>query len=158
MQALEMGSAPVVAAEQLRGVSATAGRRTGKNVFIAAGAAFVALVALLSTLLAPPAQANTPSTWSARFGIDSSYGWTNDHAWAIVSYADAISYGSGEVAGFVCGVVSGEAGPFNPVSKACGSAVQSAVSQIVAGHPRLTNHGLWVAVYLWPYHETSGTW
>jgi hypothetical protein len=51
--------------------------------------------------------------------------------------------------GFACGVVSGEERPFNPVSEACRSAVEYSVSQLVADHPRLTNHGIWAGVYLW---------
>ena len=61
------------------------------------GTAFVALIALLSALLAPAAQANTPSTWSARFGSTPATAGTTTPGDA-VEYADAISYGSGEVA------------------------------------------------------------
>lgn len=74
----------------------------------AAVAAAIALSLLMATLSASPASANTPSTWSSTFGNGSSYGWTNDHAWAIVTYQDAIAYGSGFIAGQLCGVVSGE--------------------------------------------------
>jgi hypothetical protein len=105
-----------------------------------------------------PASANTQSNWSKSFGSGSSYGWTNNHAWVIVTYADAITYGAGEVASVICGVVGGEEGPFNPVSKACSTVASQIAASLVAGHPRLTTHGFWIAYYLWPTYQTDGTW
>ena len=111
----------------------------------------------LTLVNVPSAFANTPSTWSHTVaGTSIEYGWTTDHAWVIVDYADAIKYGAGFVAGQVCAVVIGEEGPF--MGSPCSRAVTQIVGSLVQGHPRLSNHGLWVAVYLWPYHTTMGTW
>jgi hypothetical protein len=130
--------------------------RTGPRIIVALAALALALSAVFA--MSMPASANTPSDWSRSFGTGSSYGWTNNHAWAIVTYADAISYGSGAVASALCGVVGGEEGPLNPVSRTCGSVVRQIAEALTSGHPRLTNHGLWIAYYLWPAYTTDGTW
>ena len=119
------------------------------------------MVALLTTmaLTAPSASANTPSDWSHRIaGTSITIGWTSDHAWVIADYADVIKYGSGFVASEVCSVLSGEEGFPNPVGAACGQATRQVVGRLVAGHPALTNHGIWAAFYPWPEHITGGTW
>ena len=121
--------------------------------------ASVMVVTGVSLAAAPAASANTRSNWSHTIPHSSiQVGWTNDHAWVIADYADAIAYGSGFIAGQVCGIVSGEEGPFNPVSRVCSNLVTSLVQSLLQGHPRLTNHGLWMAFYVWPEHTTAGTW
>ncbi|WP_167384527.1 hypothetical protein [Amycolatopsis tolypomycina] len=112
---------------------------------------------LLAGVLAGPASANTPSDWSKNVsGVE--IGWTHDHAWAIASYGTVLRLGAGVVAGALCSAASGEPGFPNPVAMACSRAVRQVIGQLVAGHPALTNHGIWVARYIWRSVTTSGTW
>jgi hypothetical protein len=105
---------------------------------------------------ASPASANTPSTWSSGIAHTSiTFGWTNDHAWVISNYADAIAYGAGFIAGQACAALIHEEGPF--IGKACSGPVTTIVKNLLQGHPRLTNHGLWAAIYL-NLRVTGGTW
>jgi hypothetical protein len=113
----------------------------------------LALACLVPLVGAPAAGANTPSSWSGNYkGIE--YGWTNNHAWAIASYSAAIAQGSGEVAALLCSAAAEEP----VVGSACRSAVASIASSLMSGHPRLTNHGLWIAYYVWGSGPTSGTY
>jgi hypothetical protein len=123
-------------------------------------ALIVASVLTLTITGAPRASANTPSNWSYTVPHTSiEIGWTNDHAWVIADYADVIIQGAGFIAGEICSSVGGEEGPFNPVGEACSRAVEPVVSALVKGHPRLTDHGLWVAFYPWSSPQiTKGTW
>jgi hypothetical protein len=104
---------------------------------LAMGAAFAIIG---PTAVPKTASANTPSTWSGvADGVQ--FGWTSDHAWAIASYATVARYGAGEVASLACDAVSGGSGPI------CDYLAEEVVAELAAGHPRLTNHGLWIAVY-----------
>ncbi|MFL6124809.1 hypothetical protein [Actinophytocola sp.] len=109
-------------------------------------------------VFAAPASANTPSDWSKNIsGIE--VGWTHDHAWVIASYGTIIKVGAGAVAGALCGAASGEPGFPNPVSMLCARTVRQIVGDLVAGHPALTNHGIWIARYvIGRTGTTSGTW
>lgn len=119
--------------------------------------ALVTVVSVLAMVNASSASANTPSNWSGRIsGTSITYGWTNDHAWAISDYSDAIAYGAGFVAGQLCAALIREEGPF--IGKACSGPVTSIVKSLLQNKPRLTSHGLWAAFYVWPEHETGGTW
>jgi hypothetical protein len=131
-----------------------------KTKKIRIGIALMALAIATSALAmvnASPASANTPSNWSGRIsGTSITYGWTNDHAWVISDYADAISYGAGFVAGQLCAALIREEGPF--IGKVCSGPVTSIVRGLLQNKPRLTAHGLWAAFYVWPERETGGTW
>ncbi|MEU8076036.1 hypothetical protein AB0B31_11340 [Catellatospora citrea] len=134
------------------------------------------LLAILATLFAvtggiltdpTPAAANTPSDYSHTFyvgatrttrGLPVTVGWTKDHAWVIASWAATMSAGAGLIASQVCSIASGETGPLNPVGRACSTAVSTVVAELLAGRPRLTDHGLWIAYYVSPFRRTSGTW
>lgn len=111
-------------------------------------------------LLAGEANANTPSDWSTTIaGTAVHIGWTRDHAWVIADYADVIKYGAGFVAGQLCSAASGEPGFPNAAGIACGQAAREIVGDVVAGHPALTDHGIWVAKYvIASTATTSGTW
>lgn len=103
-------------------------------------AAFTSL-SLAGLALSGSASANTKSNWSAV--VDSvEVGWTQDHAWLITSYANAIKLGSGTVAGVVCDAISD--GGIGPV---CDAIVEQVVAALVKNEPRLTNHGIWAAIY-----------
>ena len=141
--------------------------RAGKRFALQAAAVTVALGSVASFAAAPPASANTPSDYSHTFyvggapgyeGLPVTVGWTDDHAWVISSYGAALSAGSGFIASQLCSVVSGETGPFNPVGKACSTVATQIVSSLVDGQPALTDHGLWMAYYVWGQPNTSGTW
>lgn len=124
------------------------------GVILTVAALVIGAFAIVNT---SPASANTPSTWSGRIsGTSITFGWTNDHAWVISDYADAIAYGAGFVAGQLCAALMREEGPF--IGKVCSGPVTNIVKQLLAGRPRLTNHGLWTAFYVFPEHETFGTW
>lgn len=124
------------------------------SIILTAAALVISTFAVIS---ASPASANTPSTWSGRVsGTSITFGWTNDHAWVISDYADAIAYGAGFVAGQLCAALIREEGPL--IGKVCSGPVTSIVKDMLKGRPRLTNHGLWAAFYVWPEHETWGTW
>ncbi len=115
------------------------------------------IISVFSIINTSPASANTPSTWSGKVsGTSITFGWTNNHAWVISDYADAIAYGAGFVAGQLCAALMREEGPM--IGKACGGPVTSLVKRALQGRPRLTNHGLWAAFYVWPEHEAWGTW
>ena len=124
--------------------------------FFALGAAIVVLAGVGTTMAASASAATSSSVhhtrpaasttvtrttnWSGNYqGV--AYGWTNDHAWAIASYATVATLGSGAVASLACGVLGGGYGPV------CSFVVQTAVSSLTAGSARLTNHGIWIAVY-----------
>jgi len=101
----------------------------------------IALVFAVPLIAASPASANTPSNWSRTYdGVE--FGWTNDHAWAIASYATSITLGSGEIASLACNAVSD--GGFGPI---CSYVVEQVLAPLLSGKPRLTNHGIWVAYY-----------
>lgn len=116
------------------------------------------VISTLAVINASPASANTPSTWSHTVsGTSITFGWTNDHAWVISNYADAMAYGAGFVAGQLCAALMKEEGRI--IGRACSDPVTSIVKGMVQGRPRLTNHGLWAAFYPWRIqHETWGTW
>lgn len=117
----------------------------------------VIIISAFAVTTASSASANTPSTWSGRVsGTSITYGWTNNHAWVISDYADAIAYGAGFVAGQLCAALMREEGP--QIGKACSGPVTSLVKNALKGRSRLTNHGLWAAFYVWPLHDTWGTW
>jgi hypothetical protein len=128
----------------------------------------VALVSIFTLAAAQPASANTPSDYSSTFyvgatpgfqGLPVTVGWTQDHAWVISSYGAALSAGSGFIASQLCSLVSGETGPFNPVGRACSTLASSIIASLVSGQPGLTDHGLWMAYYVWGGQTTtSGTW
>lgn len=124
------------------------------------GGVILMLTALLVSagLFAAPASANTPSDWSTNIaGIE--VGWTRDHAWVIASYGTIAQVGAGAVAGALCGAASGEPGFPNPVSMMCARTVRQIVGELVAGHPALTDHGIWIARYvIGRTGTTSGTW
>jgi hypothetical protein len=121
---------------------------------LAIAALIIGAFAMVNT---PSASANTPSDWSKTVsGTSITFGWTNNHAWVISNYADALAYGAGFVAGQLCAALMKEEGPF--IGKACSTPVTNIVKNLLAGRPRLTNHGLWAAFYIWPQHETWGTW
>jgi len=114
----------------------------------------LAVACILAMASAPTAQANTPSNWSRTIsGTHITIGWTDNHAWIIADYADVITQGSGFIAGQLCGIVSDEG-----LDQACSYAAKTAAAELVKGHARLTDHGLWIAFYVWPAHETAGTW
>lgn len=130
-----------------------------------------AFLAVAGTLVVGegPASANTPSDYSTTIyvgsapgyaGLPLTVGWTKDHAWVIASWAAALTAGSGQIASELCDAVSGEEIPLvNPVGSACQTLAEQVVAQLVAGRPRLTNHGLWMAFYVWNGRTTtSGTW
>ena len=141
--------------------------RAGKKLALKLAAVTVALGSVMTFAAAQPASANTPSDYSQTFyvgatpgseGMPITVGWTDDHAWVISSYGAALSAGSGFIASLLCAVVSGETGPFNPVGKACSTLVTEVVSSLAEGQPALTDHGLWMAYYMWGQPNTSGTW
>ena len=104
-------------------------------------AGIVALTAVLSLAFAPTASANTRSNWSGIVdGVE--YGWTQNHFWLITSYANAIKIGSGKVAGLVCDAISD--GGIGPV---CDAVVKEIVGDLIRNESRLTNHGIWAAIY-----------
>jgi hypothetical protein len=120
----------------------------------AIGAAIAMVVGTLfatSLAAATPASANTPSNWSGNYqGVE--FGWTNDHAWAIASYATVATLGSGEIASLACSRIGGSV-----AGSVCSYTVETVVSNLAAGHPRLTNHGIWIAVYPhWGYVTDQG--
>jgi hypothetical protein len=119
---------------------------------VAVAAAAIALALVGSLVSAPAASANTRSNFSAVIrGVE--VGWTNDHAWLITSYANAITLGSGEVAEIVCDAVSdGGMGP------ACDYIIEQIVGPLLKNKPRLTNHGIWGALYPenWGRYRTTG--
>ena len=125
---------------------------------IATVSAVAAVVGVLGLGAAPSAAANTPSDWSHTLPNTSiTIGWTQDHAWVIATYSDVIAYGGAFVAGQLCGAMSGEPG-YSGITTACAQAVRPLLYDLTEGHPALTDHGVWVAYYTWPYHATEGTW
>jgi hypothetical protein len=123
------------AARDGRGVPSTDRGRV--KVAIALGAAVLVAASLVAVMSPPAARA---SSWSGHYqGV--AFGWTNDHAWAIASYSTVLTLGSGKVASLACSPLGGG---FNYV---CDSIVASVVRQMTAGSSRLTNHGIWIAIY-----------
>jgi hypothetical protein len=111
----------------------------------------VASLSAAGLALSGSASANTKSNWSATIdGVE--VGWTQNHAWLIVSYANAITLGSGTVAGVVCDAISD--GGIGPV---CDAVVKQIVGALVKGQPRLTNHGIWAAIYpeAWGHYQVQ---
>jgi hypothetical protein len=109
-------------------------------------AATVALgVGGLGTGTASPARAahaaRASGSWSSNYeGV--AYGWTNDHAWAIASYATVATLGSGEIASIACDAVSDSG-----IGPVCDNGVSFVVRSLTTGSARLNNHGIWIAIY-----------
>jgi hypothetical protein len=132
----------------------------------------VSALTVLGMLLAAgarPAAANTPSDASYTYyvgatpgyrGLPITVGWTHDHAWVISSYGAALAEGAGQIADRMCEEISGEEIPhFDPVASSCGDLVRDVVAQLVEGHPALTDHGVWAAIYVWGgLRTTGGSW
>ena len=92
--------------------------------------------------LAPAASANTKSNWSEVVdGID--VGWTANHVWAIASYATVIKFGAGQAAAIACDALTEEEG----IGYVCDQAVEEVVEQLLKNEAKLTDHGIWVALY-----------
>jgi uncharacterized protein YceK len=96
---------------------------------------------------APTAAANWSSSYA---GV--SYGWSNDHAWAVGSYQALETADTSAVAGVVCGAAG--LPPW-----LCAGAVGAVFYNLTRGQPRWTNHGVWVAIYprqFWNWSWTGG--
>ena len=88
---------------------------------------------------AKPAPVVTHNVWSSSYG-GVSYGWSNNHVWAIASYQTLGATNIGAIAGVVCAVA-------HLYAPACAYAAGAAFVNLTRGHPRWTNHGAWIALY-----------
>jgi hypothetical protein len=134
--------------------------RTRRVRAVVAGALLLAPIAVVGASAVPAASAASPQTVVAHtapavasspepsFSVTLNYhglayGWDQNHAWAIGSYAVIASIGSGKAAGLLCGLLSDG----SDLSAACDYAVSSIVSGLARGHKSVTNHGIWAAAY-----------
>jgi hypothetical protein len=119
--------------------------------------AVLAVLAASLTISSPKASANTTSNWSGSVrGTSITYGWTNDHAWVISDYRDAIIYGAGFISSLVCNAAAGES--WTGIGSICNSQVRGIVASLIANKGYVTNHGIWDAFYVYPLHNVIGTY
>jgi uncharacterized protein YceK len=96
---------------------------------------------------APIASANWSSSTQ---GV--SYGWTNDHAWAIGSYQALGTANVAAIGGAVCAAAA--LPPW-----VCAAPTAAVFYNLTRGQPRWTNHGVRVSVYPrsgWNWYWTAG--
>jgi hypothetical protein len=91
-----------------------------------------------------------------RTSLDVAYGITGQHVWAIVSFADVYD---GAVAAMTSGCVAlMDRYDLGGLSWVCGW-MAAVLSRWSAGHAWAANHGVWIAVYWWPFiYDQGGYW
>jgi hypothetical protein len=71
-----------------------------------------------------------------------------EHFWIIASYADILSKALDRAVPYCIGALSGLIDPIAAAVVCKG--VDVAIDRLASGYGRLSNHGVWAAVYFWP--------
>jgi hypothetical protein len=129
-----------IAATPVTGAITPHKNRLRLKIGVALAAALVALGS--SMMFAPAASANAKSNWSEVVdGVE--IGWTQNHAWAIASYAALIKVGASKAATLACDALIKE----EEIGSACGNVIGNYVKTLMKGEKAVTSNGVWVALY-----------
>lgn len=137
---------PAASAALEKAVSTPAGRAALLKVFRSVKGA---KAGISTTPLDGSLRAELSCPGGVQCGVSSSGGW---HVWVIASYAAAESADLAGIGLYCTAALSPIITPFG-AAIACGG-VTYTIWTLVNNWPRLTNHGIWVAVY--PTHISSG--